>query len=419
MEHSAQHPVDPPPRQPAEQRTGPAARRSRKLVAPLLATALVAVLAPVSASASAPVPAPQRAGGAQGPCLKGDDRDGWTATATQDRPQGQPPRLRRQRLPRAAGAAQRHRLRRPRRGDRLAAEDPGYDGSFVSGLYAKGPGPGGRQAIAAIPTWTTLDVATGGAHSDTFSSATAPGRISHYRQTLSLRCGFVRTSLTWTAADGRATDLVYDVLADRNDAHTGAVRLRMTPHWSGAATVTDGLDGRGARRMTPSTAGSATGGKESGGKESGGTDTGRTMDVGFRTDRTKTEGAVASTLRTGPGVRPAAPAGGGTGQAERPAAVSFPVRSGRSYELAKYVGVDTALTSRSPRDAAGAASRRGRRRGWDALFARHAAAWRRLWRSDIEVEGRPDLQSWVRSAQYGLLSSTRAGAATTASAPPA
>ncbi len=67
MEHSAQHPVDPPPRQPAEQRTGPVARRSRKLVAPLLATALVAVLAPVSASASAPVPAPQRAGGAWGP----------------------------------------------------------------------------------------------------------------------------------------------------------------------------------------------------------------------------------------------------------------------------------------------------------------------------------------------------------------
>ena len=81
MEHSAQHPVDPPPRHPPSNGPGPPARRSRKLVAPLLATALVAVLAPVSASASAPVPAPQRAGGAQGPCLKGDDRDGWTATA--------------------------------------------------------------------------------------------------------------------------------------------------------------------------------------------------------------------------------------------------------------------------------------------------------------------------------------------------
>ena len=49
--------------------------------------------------------------------------------------------------------------------------------SIVSGLYAKGPkNVAGRQAIAALPTWTTLNVTTGGAHPDTFSSATAPGR---------------------------------------------------------------------------------------------------------------------------------------------------------------------------------------------------------------------------------------------------
>ncbi|MGW7488526.1 discoidin domain-containing protein [Streptomyces sp. NPDC054786] len=434
MEHSAQHPVGPPPQRPAEhpppaaQRTGPVAGRSRKLVAPLLATALVAVLAPVTASASAPAPAPQPATGAQGPCVKGDDGDGWTATATKIDPKDSHHAfvgngyLGQRVPPNGTGYAA------PGGETGWPLKTPEYDGSFVSGLYAKGPkSVKGRQAIAAIPTWTTLDVATGGAHPDTFSSATAPGRISHYRQTLSLRCGFVRTSLTWTAADGRATDLVYDVLADRNDAHTGAVRLRMTPHWSGAATVTDGLDGRGARRMTPSAADSATGGKDTGGKdtggkessgkessskESGGKDTGRTMDVGFRTDGTKTEGAVASTLRTGSGVRAAGPRQ--TPQAAELSnrqRVSFPVRSGRSYELTKYVGVDTALTSHSPRAAADAASRRAADRGWNALFARHTAAWQRLWRSDIEVKGKRALQSWVRSAQYGLLSSTRAGSA--------
>ncbi|MGY4956074.1 discoidin domain-containing protein [Streptomyces nigrescens] len=408
MHPSAQHPVDRPPQQAA----GPAAPRSRKLVAPLLATALIAVLAPVSASAAAPTPAPEPAGSAKGPCLKGDGDDGWTATATKIDPKDSHHAyvgngyLGQRVPPNGTGYAA------PGGATGWPLKTPEYDGSFVSGLYAKGPKDlKGRQAIAAIPTWTTLDVATGGAHPDTFSSATAPGRISHYRQTLSLRCGFVRTSLTWTAADGRATDLVYDVLADRTDAHTGAVRLRMTPHWSGSATVTDGLDGRGARRMTASSeGGSATGGKEAGGKEAGGKDTGRTMDVGFRTDGTKTEGAVASTLRTGPGVRAEQP-----GPAARQdklsnrQRVSFPVRSGRSYELTKYVGVDTALTSRSPRAAADAASRRAAERGWDALFARHSAAWQRLWRSDIEVKGRRDLQSWVRSAQYGLLANTRAG----------
>ncbi|MFE0375788.1 discoidin domain-containing protein [Streptomyces inhibens] len=403
MEHSAPHPVDRSPRHPAEQRRSPAARRSRKAVAPLVAGALVAVLAPVSASASAPMPTPgpRPAHTAHSSCTKGPDSDGWTATAT---------RIDTKDSHHAFVGNGYLGQRVPPNGTGYAApggetgwplKTPAYDGSFVSGLYAKGPkNVEGRQAIAAIPTWTTLDVATGGPHPDTFSSATKPGRISHYRQTLSLRCGFVRTSLTWTAADGRTTDLVYDVLADRNDAHTGAVRLRMTPHWSGSATVTDVLDGRGARRMTPSAGRSGAGGKE----------TGRTMDVAFRTDGTKTEGAVASTLRTGPGVRAGqmSPAPRATGLSTR-RQLTFPVRSGRSYELTKYVGVDTALTSHSPRAAAEAASRRAADRGWDALFARHTAAWQRLWRSDIEVKGQRELQSWVRSAQYGLLSSTRAG----------
>ncbi|MEU5207670.1 discoidin domain-containing protein [Streptomyces sp. NPDC020742] len=360
-----------------------------------MAGALLVTLAPLSASATAPAPA---GAAPHAPCARGD---GWTATATRIDPKDSHHAyvgngyLGQRVPPNGTGYAA------PGGTTGWPLKTPEYDGSFVSGLYAKGPkNVQGRQAIAAIPTWTTLDVTAGGARPDTFSSATAAGRISHYRQSLSLRCGFVRTSLTWTAADGRRTDLVYDVLTDRTDPHVGAVRLRMTPHWSGTATVTDTLDGRGARRIGPS----AGGGSGAGG--------GRTMDVGFRTDGTGTEGAVASTLRTGPGVRADRPGralrADGLSNHQR---VGFPVRSGRSYELTKYVGVDTALTSRSPRTAADTASRRAADLGWAALFARHTAAWQRLWRSDIEVKGQPALQSWVRSAQYGLLSAARAGSA--------
>ncbi|MFB6440381.1 discoidin domain-containing protein [Streptomyces sp. NPDC056411] len=360
-----------------------------------MAGALLVTLAPLSASASAPAPA---GAAPHAPCARGD---GWTATATRIDPKDSHHAyvgngyLGQRVPPNGTGYAA------PGGTTGWPLKTPEYDGAFVSGLYAKGPkNVQGRQAIAAIPTWTTLDVTAGGARPDTFSSATAAGRISHYRQSLSLRCGFIRTSLTWTAADGRRTDLVYDVLTDRTDPHVGAVRLRMTPHWSGTATVTDTLDGRGARRIGPS----AGGGSGAGG--------GRTMDVGFRTDGTGTEGAVASTLRTGPGVRADRPGralrADGLSNHQR---VGFPVRSGRSYELTKYVGVDTALTSRSPRTAADTASRRAADLGWAALFARHTAAWQRLWRSDIEVKGQPALQSWVRSAQYGLLSATRAGSA--------
>ncbi len=85
------------------------------------------------------------------------------------------------------------------------------------------------------------------------------------------------------------------------------------------------------------------------------------------------------------------------------------MRDGESYELVKYVGVDTSLTSRSPRDTARAASRAAAALGWRQLLARHALSWRTLWRSDIVVAGRPELQAWVRGSLYSLLASARPG----------
>ncbi|MET9914621.1 discoidin domain-containing protein [Streptomyces sp. NPDC006476] len=269
---------------------------------------------------------------------------------------------------------------------------PRYDGSYVSGLYAHNTATtDDRQVIAALPTWTGLTIGIG---AEVFTSATPADRISHYRQTLLLRCGLVRTSLTWTTTDGRATDLVYEVFAARDREHTAAVRLRMTPHWSGDATVTDLIDGRGARML------SATGG----GRESR-----RTMTVGFRADGTGTRGAVASTLTTGPTVRvrDTRPAGEDRSLSNRQS-VGFPVRGARTYTLTKYVGVDTALTAFEPRQAAVTASQRAAARGWPALFATHTAAWAALWRSGIEAAGQRDLQAWIRASEYGMLANTRA-----------
>ncbi|WP_326738485.1 discoidin domain-containing protein [Streptomyces sp. NBC_01022] len=243
---------------------------------------------------------------------------------------------------------------------------PRYDGAFVSGLFGREKDlAAGREVAAALPSWTNLDVRVG---KETYGSATPAGRISRYRQTVFLRCGLVRTSLRWTTADGRATDLTYEVLADRAEVHTGAVRLRMTPHWTGTATVTGRLDPRGARRID---------------LEDDGT---------FRTRGTGTAGAIVQTMR---------PAGA-NGQASR-------VTAGRTYTYLKYVGVDTALTSRAPRTTAREASRDAARRGWSAVLAENAAVWRRDWAADVSVPGSPDLQKWLRSAQYGLLASTRTG----------
>ncbi|MET8181503.1 discoidin domain-containing protein [Streptomyces sp. NPDC005336] len=372
----------------------PRLSRPARLIAPLLVCGLIAAVPPASAAPDSDASAAAEGGGG---CTRGP-ADGWALSSTRIDPKDS--------YHAYVGNGYLGQRVPPNGTGYAAAGDktgwplftPRYDGSFVSGLYAhNAKTTENRQVAAALPTWSTLNVATGGKGAQTFGSGTPAGRISHYRQTVFMRCGLVRTSLTWTASDGRATDLTYDVLADRDDAHVGAVRLRMTPHWRGDATVTDLLDGRGARRMA---------------QTGGGAHKGGTVDVAFRTDGTKTEGAVASTLRSGKGVQGATRRKGGAArELSARQALRFPVRPGRSYEVSKYVGVDTALTSRAPRAAALAASRRAADRGWDTLFAAHSAAWRALWRSDIEVRGarQRDLQAWVRSAQYGLLSATRVG----------
>ncbi|MFC9755917.1 discoidin domain-containing protein [Streptomyces sp. NPDC056921] len=250
---------------------------------------------------------------------------------------------------------------------------PRYDGAFVSGLFGREKDlAAGREVIAALPSWTDVDVRVG---QETYGSDTPPGRISHYRQTLFLRCGLVRTSLRWTTADGRATDLTYEVLADRSDVHTGAVRLRVKPHWNGTATVTGRLDPRGARRIALAADGT------------------------FRTLGTGTAGAIVQMLRTG---------GPGAG-APVAARSTHQMRAGRTYTFEKYVGVDTALTSAAPRTAAREAARRAARRGWSGVLTANTTAWRRAWAADISVPSSPDLQKWLRAAQYGLLASTRTG----------
>jgi trehalose/maltose hydrolase-like predicted phosphorylase len=365
-------------------------RRHVRLAPPLLALTLVAAVP--QASAAAP-PGP----GSREAASPGHDRqDGWVLTSRRPDP----------------GGSYRAYVGNGYLGQRIAPSGSGYsaggeksgwplytpryDGSFVAGLYANNQKTAkNKQALAALPTWTTLNVATRGASGETFSSDTPVRRISRYRQSLDMRRGVVRTSLTWTARDGRATDLTYEVLADRNHRHNGAVRVTMRPHWSGQARVTDVLDGRGARRV------SQTGGGAHGD---------RTMDVAFRTHGTHDAGAVASTLRHGPGVRTAkehraAPARKLTARQH----LTFDARRGRTYEFTKYVGVDTARTSRDPERSALAAARRAAARGWERTHSAHTAAWKKLWRSDVLVPGRPRLQKWLRSSQYGLLASTRRG----------
>ncbi|MFI6641516.1 glycosyl hydrolase family 65 protein [Streptomyces sp. NPDC050504] len=319
-----------------------------------LALATVAALAPTGPSTAAPPPSPA----AQ------PSPSPWELTATS--PTGS-----RGHSPYVANGYLGHRVPPLGAGYAESAErtgwplyTPRYEGAFVSGLYGREAATAaGRDVLAALPTWTRLDVSVDG------ETPGPAARLTRYRQTLHLRTGTVTTAFRWTTADGRATDVTYEVLADRSDPHTGAVRLTLTPRWNGTAHLTGGLDWRGARRLE------------------------RTGPETFRTLGTGTAGAVAQVL------------------VPRPARDGVQVRAGDTYAFTKYVGVDTALTSRNPHTAARTAAQRAAKRGWRTMSAANAAAWRDLWRARIDVPGAPELQTWVRSAQYGLFAGSRARSA--------
>jgi trehalose/maltose hydrolase-like predicted phosphorylase len=113
--------------------------------------------------------------------------------------------------------------------------------------------------------------------------------------------------------------------------------------------------------------------------------------------------AEAARLRVPRGASVAARADTAAMRATRTATI--PVRAGRTYEAAKVVGFATSLDAG---DAAGAAQRAaGRAPSPRGILTESAAAWARLWASDIVVPGQPELQGRVRAARFYLLASAR------------
>ena len=171
----------------------------------------------------------------------------------------------------------------------------------------------------------------------------------------------------------------------------------MTPHWSGRGTVSDAIDGAGARRLVQTGGGNAT-------------DPGpMTMDVTFATQTLATAGTVASTLEASGVGAPKRTFARPRRASPRPTRSASRSVGDRSYDFTKYVGIDTALTSQAPETSALAASQNAATRAGAACSANTSKRGRTCGSSDITVGDQPDLQDWIRANLYDLWSSIRAG----------
>ena len=273
-------------------------------------------------------------------------------------------------------------------GTRVPAGGAGYAATpfttetHIAGVYSDVPDPitGGvqHQGSVNLPGWTQLDVLSRGQVLDASSG-------DGYRQVLDLKRGTVLTTSTVTRS-GRTTGIRYRVLLDRSHKRTGFVNVQVTPRWSGRLEVRDVL-GAGARLTPGALSRVRTSARPS------------LTQLEVRAKGTRTVVAEAARLHTPAGAAIRASSAGLS--VSRTATLS--VRAGRTYSFTKVVGFAASVDSGDPAAAARAASASAP----GAIPPRSAAAWANLWRSDVVVPGRTQLQRRIRAGMFYLLASAR------------
>lgn len=266
--------------------------------------------------------------------------------------------------------------------------------SIAAGLYAK-VADGTfyheeKQAIAMIPTWSTL---TFGDVSGTYSPESASvADVREYRQTLDLKTSFVTTSGIWTSPSGKRSRFTYRVATDRARSHIAIVELELTPLWTGTATISSVLDNAGARRLRSVT--------------SGVDDSTHTIYQTSATIGTNIQVSEAAALRSTCDLSPAKTAPDATGSAAQH--VTFHAQSGKTCSFVKYVAVVTGRDSNSPEPDARRESQEAAQRGLPAFQMENRSAWQKIWNADIEVEGDPGMQQAIRANEFSLFASINA-----------
>jgi trehalose/maltose hydrolase-like predicted phosphorylase len=291
----------------------------------------------------------------------------------------------------------------------------GASNSFVAGLYEHAPSDVPRNT--AVPAWNAVAIFDGERWLD--STAIASGTVREYRQVVDMRTGTASTRYDWVNG-GRRTSVAVETFVSRADSHLAAIRLDLTPRFSGPMRVRFAIAGRPPPRRQPLATLTRADPKW------------RPADIwypGHMVVRTRTAtrapGGARLSLTSTPQGRtvvlaqvaavgwpsrlPGAEARTRTSTDSAVVDVAFDAAAGRTYRFTQMVSFATSATDARAPAAASREANASQARGWDDLAADNALAWRRRWETDIEVHGDPELQRVVRSMLFYLLASAGEG----------
>ncbi len=239
---------------------------------------------------------------------------------------------------------------------------------YIRGVY-NDLGTGGIDRLARVPNWNQLRYVT--------PSTSSP--LCGYRRELDLRHGCVRTSFTLHEQRGSVT-VNETLFASRADPHRAASRINIECDFDGEIELYSSLEAHpedvelidcGVRQQTT------------------------WMHV-----RTRKYGVDVATVvaiaedawRIADTIEP-------HGVMRR---LSVEVKVGKAVTLTRVAQIATELEYSDP-----LAFAKGSVPTFDALYVDHARAWDQLWETDIEIDGDPETQQFVRAALYYLWSTVQ------------
>lgn len=241
---------------------------------------------------------------------------------------------------------------------------------YMAGLYDD-------EKLIPIPTWSDLRFYDG-------KTQFRIDKNADYKQSLDMRTGVLTTEATWRAGRKTLTGKI-EVIVSRAEPNVGLVRARLTPGFTGrisAETLVQssapGMDvfGAGPECAVFPPSGCSY----------------------FSFGRTKTSRIPWNVKLAHAGCKRWMPMRRGDlrGYSE-----ARSVQTGKVFEVVSVALVDT----KSPR----AIAQTIQASDVKGLIAAHKAAWAKLWRKDIKIEGSKKDQQAVRSCMFYLLQSVREG----------
>ncbi|HEY8795201.1 MAG TPA: hypothetical protein VIM15_09690 [Gemmatimonadaceae bacterium] len=293
----------------------------------------------------------------------------------------------------------------------------GASPSIVAGVFEHGAGDVPR--IAAAPAWNAVDVFDG----ERWLTATplSDSALHAYDQLIDMRTGTAHTSYDWI--DGtRRTSVRVQTFISRANPYLAAIQLVLVPHSAGRLRVRFALAGWPPPHRLPLDTLTRTdprwgpaelwylGHMNVRSRTAARTSRGARLTMTASPDGRSSLLAEAATISWGrelPGATVRTVASDDTAMVE----VAFDASPGVTYTFSDAVSIVSTAESPQPLARATRSASTAQALGYDAIAAENAAAWRRRWETDIEIDGDPELQRVARSMLFYLLCSADSGTA--------